>query len=170
MLRKYLNEVFVETGTFEGGGVAAALEAGFKRVYSIEIAPRYYQMACKTFEGDPKVHLFFGDSSQMLRSILGEIQVPATFWIDAHLPQDGAQHVPTWGNCPALLELCAIATHQVKTHTILCDDLNDYGTSLHDNITVEQLRCQIRAINSNYQFRYESGRFPGSIMVATVPV
>ena len=170
MLRKYPNEVFVETGTYEGGGVAAALEAGFPRVYSIEISPRYYAIACQHFEGDPRVNLFFGDSAVRLREILEEVKVPATFWIDAHLPQDGAHHLPIWGNNPVLFELVAIAQHPVKTHTIILDDLNDYGTPLHDNITVEQLKAQCLAINPAYQFTYESGRLENSILVARVSV
>jgi hypothetical protein len=169
MLRKYLNEVFVETGTFEGGGVVAALEAGFSRVYSIEIAPRLYKIAFGHFAGDSRVKLLLGDSAMKMREILNEVTVPATFWIDAHLPQDGASHAPIWGNNPVLFELVAIAQHQVKTHTILCDDLNDYGTSLHDNITEEQLKAQIRAINPAYQFSYENGKLENSILVARVP-
>jgi hypothetical protein len=170
MLRKYLNEVFIETGTYEGGGVAAALEAGFPKVYSIEIAPRLYQIACKHFEGDPRVTLFLGDSSIRMREILNEVTVPATFWIDAHLPQDGTQHLPIWGNNPVLFELVAIAQHRIKTHTIIFDDMNDYDTSLHDNITVVQLKAQCLSINPAYQFTYENGRLEKSILVAQVPV
>lgn len=168
MLRKYLNKFFIETGTYEGGGVTAALEAGFGHVHSIEIAPRYYNIAMSHFGADPRVTLYLGDSSLLMRTILEKIDAPATFWIDAHLPQDGTGHVPTWGNCPALLELCAIATHRIKTHTILCDDINDYGTSLHDNISVAQLQAQIRTINPAYEFTFENGRLENSIMVAKI--
>ena len=170
MLRKYLNEVFIETGTYEGGGVATALEAGFPMVYSIEIAPRYYQIAFQHFAGDSRVRLLLGDSAVKMREILNEVTVPATFWIDAHLPQDGAQHLPIWGNNPVLFELVAIAQHHVKTHTIIFDDLNDYGTSLHDNITVAQLKAQCLTINPAYQFTCENGRLENSILVAQVPV
>jgi hypothetical protein len=118
MLRKYLNEVFVETGTYEGGGVATALEAGFKHVYSIEIAPRYYHIALSCFRDDPRVHLFLGDSALLMRRVLEEVKVPATFWIDAHLPQDGAQHLPIWGNNPVLFELVAIAQHSCNREAL----------------------------------------------------
>ena len=36
-LKKYKNSVFLETGTYQGDGIKKALEAGFEKIYSIEI-------------------------------------------------------------------------------------------------------------------------------------
>ena len=37
-LTKYTNNnIFIETGTYDGKGIEQALESGFKQVYSIEI-------------------------------------------------------------------------------------------------------------------------------------
>jgi len=35
-LAKYLNPIFVETGTYKGHGIAAALASGFPKIYRIE--------------------------------------------------------------------------------------------------------------------------------------
>jgi len=166
VLDKYRNPVFVETGSFEGGGIALALECGFARVYSIEIANRYYHMCQSKFGSNPKVKVYHGDSAQALPVILKEINAQITFWIDAHLPLDGAKSPGGWRNCPTMMELKAIAQHPIKTHTILIDDRFDFGTAFHDNITVDQLKEQLRAINPNYRFVYENGAKTDSVIVA----
>jgi hypothetical protein len=166
VLNKYVNPAFVETGSYMGGGIEAAVAANFQRIYSIEIAQKFYDMCRNNFGGNSKVKVLLGDSAIVLPTLLKGIDCQITFWIDAHLPLEGAKPVGNWHNCPALLELEAIAQHPIKTHTVMIDDRFDFGTSFHDDITEEQLKDQLRKINPNYRFVYETGAFPDSVIVA----
>ena len=38
----YPNRIFVETGSFNGDGIQAAIEAGFETIHSIELSEHYY--------------------------------------------------------------------------------------------------------------------------------
>jgi hypothetical protein len=166
VLNKYMNPVFIETGAYMGGGIEAAVAANFQRIYSIEISQHYYDMCRSTHGGNSKVKVILGDSAVVLPELLKEIDQQITFWIDAHQPLDGAKPVGNWKNCPALLELEAIAQHPIKTHTIMIDDRFDFGTALHDGITEEQLKAKLLQINPNYKFVYEIGALKDSVIVA----
>jgi len=86
-LRKYLNPVFVETGTKYGNGVRAALNAGFQKVYSIEIVPERYKKSRQKFSkeiSNGKVEIVLGDSAEKLEEIISHVGCPITFWLDAH--------------------------------------------------------------------------------------
>ena len=74
--------VFVETGSYTGGGIATALDAGFKRVLSIEIQPSYHQMCKKKFNERKEVELILGDSALKLGEVIKGIDEPITFWLD----------------------------------------------------------------------------------------
>ena len=115
------NGVFVETGSYLGDGIQAALDAGFKRVISIELSDKYFGICQKRFEGDVRVTLVQGDSALMLGDVIDSIQEPITFWLDGHWSAgDTAKGVHA---IPLLQELHVIARHAVKNHTILIDDM-----------------------------------------------
>lgn len=79
--------VFVETGTFHGAGVRKALEAGYKKVYSIEIFEPLYLENIERFRdyiSEGRVTLLFGDSSHLIGDLVSGIDEPITFWFDAH--------------------------------------------------------------------------------------
>jgi hypothetical protein len=82
-LKKYMSDVFVETGTFDGRGVKLALESGFKRVISIELDPGRFK-AAKEILKDLPVELHEGDSSDILPAILEKLDEKATIFLDAH--------------------------------------------------------------------------------------
>ena len=168
VLAKYKNDVFVETGSFWGGGIEAAVyEPSFQTIYSVEIDPKFYEHCQRVWGGHPKVRLYLGDSAKVIPVILGLIDRPTTFWLDAHDPQDGSvgQH-EGWRMCPALLELQAIERHPIKTHTIMIDDLNHFRSGVFDHIGEEQLKDALRKINPDYRFVYERGWKEDSVIVA----
>ena len=81
-LYKYINPVFVETGTYFGEGVAAALEAKFKEIHSIEISPSIHATVSELFEAHDNVHIVCGDSTKVLWDVIKDIQDKITFlWI-----------------------------------------------------------------------------------------
>ena len=65
MLRKYKNEVFIETGSKEGCcAISAVTICGFKEAHTIEINREYYDTCCSKFEKYPNIHPYLGDSAR----------------------------------------------------------------------------------------------------------
>lgn len=115
------NAVFVETGSYLGDGIQAALEAGFQRVISIELSDKYYALCKARFANDERVTIVQGDSALMLGDIISQISTPITFWLDGHYSAgDTAQGIVM---IPLLQELQAIGAHTIKGHTVLIDDM-----------------------------------------------
>lgn len=144
-LSRYLNGIFVETGTFLGDGTAAALEAGFQKVYTIEIHPDRYRDSCRRFQGDQRVELFEGSSSRRLQEVLAKIDQPATFWLDSHTC--GAPFTGGDWETPLIGELRMLALHAIKTHTILIDDLHLCEFELPG---MPELLMRLKRINPDY--------------------
>ncbi len=163
---KFRNKFFIETGSYEGEGIAMAIQAGFPSIYSIELAPFWYHHCKDRFGSVPSVHLFFGDSTKVLEKVLCEVDAPATFWLDGHWSGEGTAQGKT--KTPILAELAAIAQHPIKNHTILIDDIRCCGTSDFDFIDLEEIIEKILEINGKYKITFEHGTFPRDILVAQV--
>lgn len=127
LLRSHAN-VFVETGTFHGGGVNRALQAGFSKIISIEIhEPLYVENLTRFKDEIAKERVFFycGDSSKIMQDIVSRIDDPILFWFDAH---DQTMNNAGVGElkCPIIQELLSIigARSLVKRRldTLLIDD------------------------------------------------
>lgn len=163
VLKNYPNSVFIETGTYWGGGVFSALRAnvlgaGFKKIYSIELDRRRFEDAVKLFEKNTDVIIVYGDSRIKLREILKKVSEPATIFLDAHFNRGEVEYSK---ECPILEELEAIKQHHIKTHTILVDDrhsfLWDLGMSGIDEKTVIQ---RLKDINEKYEITTDYGYVP----------
>ena len=63
-------EVFVETGTFEGATVDAAL-AYFDELHTIELSDELFAQATARFEGSPTVRVHHGASPEVLSKLAG---------------------------------------------------------------------------------------------------
>lgn len=74
--------VFVETGTFMGGGVGWALEQGLA-VYSVEADRGLYDYCVRKFEGS-QAHFYHGLSSLCLEEILKTLNGSLFIYLDAH--------------------------------------------------------------------------------------
>jgi len=165
---EFSNYYFVETGTYGGAAIIKALQVGFKEVRSIEFEDAHYHNACRRFAHDRRVRLWHGDSSKDLWDMIKDIDGEITFWLDAHIypPIDGAK------NCPLIEELEQIGRHQIKTHTILIDDMHCAGTHAFDYLTKEDLIAKIKEINPDYEITYvpggDQGEYPQNVMVARV--
>ena len=165
---KYVNPVFVETGSYVGDGIRAALAAGFGKVHSIELSPKYFAMCQRKFKDDPRVVLHFGDSTAVLPGILEGLEEPATFWLDGHWSMDdtalGAKATPL------MEELEAIGRHRIKTHTILIDDMRCWRREDPTiGFSAEDVRERVMRVNGAYRVWVEdSARFEQDILVAAV--
>lgn len=184
ILRKYKNRYFLETGTYLGDGVAAALEAGFHRIASIEVSEELYGLTSQKLKDKENVSLFLGSSDLLLSDIIKKIRKPITFWLDAHYSGGNTGKGPS--RCPVLTELEIIGRHPIKNHTILIDDIRLFGKNyllhedmknyteqerrdyLFEEVPIETIQALIKRINPAYEFRLEDGHVPGDILAASV--
>lgn len=171
LLRHYANQVFVETGTYEGGGVALAIEAGFEEIYSIEVDPDQHCAAARRFAGVRTVHLHLGDSIDVLPRLLASINQRATIWLDAHFTPDakGASRRTGALPFPLVAELRAIASFSMRRdHIILIDDRaafkSEFGTD------DDAVRSLLLGINAGYRISYEDSTYrKADIVIAELP-
>lgn len=107
--RSLVRDVFVETGFYKGDTVAAALEAGFPEVHSVEFDADLFRLGQGRFYDEPRVSLHLGSSPEILPRILNGSRA-TTIYLDAHFC--GVKET-TWdkkyGECPLVDELKAIS-------------------------------------------------------------
>lgn len=158
-LARYLrrDQPFIETGTREGNTLAWAVELGAHPAYSVEVVPERFRKAKARFAKLPGVEVVEGDSVGFLKKVLKKISVSAVFWLDAH----------TKTECPILEELDVIASHQVKTHTIMIDDLRCFSDRRW-KVSLTEVVAAVLRVNPNYRLTTEDGYVPGDILVAKV--
>lgn len=117
--QRYGLTTFVETGTFLGDTVEAMLPY-CERIYSIELADKYFRKAQKRFSGESKVHLLHGDSGEKMPDLVSQLKDPTLFWLDGHYSggdtAKGELAAPVWA------ELKAIFGGMKQTFVILIDD------------------------------------------------
>lgn len=164
----FVQDYFVETGTFSGDGIQKALDAGFKQVRSLEYTKALCEKARKRFQGNRCVKIFQGDSSKILWKVIKPIDQKITFWLDAHTYPP----VPGKKNCPLMHELEQIKMHPIKTHTLLIDDMHCCGTAAFDGLTKEAIIEKIYEINPLYRIYFvpggDDGEYPQNVMVAVI--
>jgi hypothetical protein len=118
-----VREVFIETGTYMGETLMAAVQAGFPELHSIELSWERYLRAESIFSVYPQVHLHQGSSPDVLARIIDPTK-PTLFWLDAHF--QGESDTPLgdqYGQCPLLAELLVIrAMEWSEPLVILIDD------------------------------------------------
>jgi hypothetical protein len=166
LLQRYLNPVFVETGTFAGLGVKLALELGFKRIHSVEIDPKRHEECAKKFGGRGRVRLHKGDTLEVLPSIVSDLRERATLWLDAHkCPEDKAPHSSPF---PILSELAILAEKAARRdHVILIDDRRVFVDMF--KISERQVFEAIWKVNPRYRIGYSDSRWHKLDIVVAVP-
>jgi hypothetical protein len=166
LFEKYKNtKFFLETGSHVGLGIKKAMDAKFENIYSIELAPHYYQHCVNLFKNNPNIHLYEGDSEDLLEGIISNINEPITFWLDGHY--SGANTAFGRHECPLMRELEIIKNHPIKTHTIIIDDLRVW-VKPHFDFDRDDILEFLMTINPNYTITYEDGHIKDDIMVAYI--
>lgn len=74
---------FIETGTYQGE-MAAAQQQSFSRIVSIELDVELFRKAKAQFAAASHITILQGDSSQVLRQVVQEVEGPCLFWLGAH--------------------------------------------------------------------------------------
>lgn len=167
----HLNPVFVETGSYAGWGIEAALAAGFAKIYSIEVNDHFYQICREKFRYHRNVHLRFGDSVLVLPKMLMGINERCTFWLDAHYmsdPNTAGGMIPV----PLMEELKIIKQHPIREHTILIDDiqlLRNHEAEWADlPYGVTDVELFLQTINPRYKISYVFGEVEDDILIAEI--
>lgn len=122
-------QVMVETGT-NLGNMINVQKNRFREIYSIELDTWLAARAKRKFAAYPNIHLYQGDSGEVLPTIVPLIKEPALFWIDAH-----------WGDidAPVKKELECIYRHPIRDHVLLIDDAR-YFDGHGDYYSIDELR------------------------------
>ena len=167
LFRRYPNDIFIETGAYEGDGIAAALEAGFPQVISIERDAKAVAHCRNRFAGDHRVEVIHGDSAQYLAVALQRVAGVATIWLDAHIYDPKAPRFNN--NCPLRAELLAIARANGRRHTILVDDLRACETATFGGLRLDEIIHAILGINPNYHLRLDKGLMEHDVLAAWPP-
>jgi hypothetical protein len=139
--------ILVETGTYYGDMVWAMMNH-FKSVYTIELAPYFYNRAVKRFKKYKNIHLCFGDSATELGPIVRNLSEPVIFWLDGHY--SGGKTAKGNSECPIWEELNQITTRNLP-HIILIDDARCF-IGENDYPTIEELQRYFIDRNINHSF------------------
>lgn len=168
VLLKYKNPIFFETGTYLGDSVDLALKVGFSKIISVEIEEYLQKENITKFKqqiDEGKVELVIGDTILVMEDIIKKINQPTTFWLDAHVDRG----ITGIKKCPLYEELNFIAKSNIKTHTILIDDVRLFGSgNWGDGISMGEIKNKILQINPNYNITFEDGHVPYDILVAHI--
>jgi hypothetical protein len=180
-LKRNLNNILIETGTFLGETTRKSIELGYKKVYTIELQERLYESSKKNLKDlidADKVEIIKGDSALVLENIMKKIDEPITILLDAHI--DLGNYVPNvsptdyppdnpvdW--CPLYKELEVIKNHHIKNHTIMIDDVRIIGVDgWGESLVLEKIKEQLLSINSDYKISFEEGENPEDVLVVKV--
>jgi hypothetical protein len=168
-LKKYLSDVFFETGTYLGHTSRSAVEVGFPRVITVELQKYLYDSAIEQSK-NYEIEFHLGDSPSVMRNVLPDVKGKITFWLDAHI--DGGNKnssTPNIRECPLYEELDVIAALDRKDHTILIDDLRIIGKYGWGSSTIlEVLKSKILQINPDYNFSTIDGEIENDVLVAQI--
>jgi hypothetical protein len=139
ILKNYLNPVFIETGSHIGMGIQSAIDAGFKKIHSIEISEKYYNHCREKFGN--KAALYLGDSGIILENIMKNIYESYTIFLDSHF--SGGDTGKGNENSPLLKELDIIKKYWVKGSIIIIDDIRCSDTSYEEKYRFEFSKIDI---------------------------
>lgn len=165
--KKYLNNIFIETGSYVGDGIQQAIDAGYEKIISIELSDKYHSISTNRFLSNPNVSIVKGDSFRVLPSIMKDISEQVTFWLDGHHSCGDTALGEHWA--PLMQELDVIKSHSIKTHTIMIDDMRcwELPNPVH-GFYKEDIFNKLLEINPEYKFTYEDGLQENDILVAHI--
>ena len=144
--KKYGYSILIETGTFLGDMVEAQRN-NFKRIFSIELQHALAEKARERFRDVDHIKILQGDSGNLLRTILKEVNEPAIFWLDAHY--SGGLTAKGDKECPIYQEIDAIFATR-ENHLLLIDDARLF-TGEGDYPTIDQLTKYIQDKDPRYK-------------------
>lgn len=157
--KKYINNYFIETGSYRGDGIQNAINSGFKNIISVELFEENYKHCVNRFKNQKFVKLYHGSSSDLLYEMMKDIKDNATIWLDAHYSGKNTAKTEEKYFSPILMEIRELAKHPNNKHTILIDDRRDFGTVNFDYVKEDKIVEEIKKINKDYKISYDTGNF-----------
>ena len=151
-LLNYTNEYFIETGTYRGDTLEI-IKNNYKNVYSLELSNVFYNNSVDRFKHDKNIKIFFGNSRYDLFNIISNINCPITFWLDSHWSCVENIGCDKDVLCPVLYELEQIKHHNIKSHTIMIDDIR-LMDGVNFKVTKEEILNKLYEINPDYKIVY----------------
>ncbi len=154
--RLFKPDIFLETGTYKGNTVQRALEF-FPEIHSIELGKKFYLDAVNRFKNHNNVHLYLGDSANVLPKILPHLNNKTiAFWLDGHY--SGGATAKGEQDTPIMKEIEAIAKTQTYDSILLIDDIRLFDTIVTNNKEhrqpgypiVQDIVAKINSFNHDY--------------------
>jgi hypothetical protein len=145
--QKYGYTTLVETGTYLGDMVEAQ-KKHFKKIISIELGIELSKRAQRRFRNSKNVLIKQGDSGEVLKDVMKELQEPAIFWLDGHY----SSGITAKGEkeCPVFEELEAIFNNKKLDHILLIDDARCF-VGENDYPTIENLTEYVQKKHAAYK-------------------
>lgn len=159
LFNEYIDDVdvFIETGTYQGGAVDYALSRGIKEIHTVEYNKEFYDKLVDKYRVNKYVKLYHGSSADQMKLFMPAVKNRALVWLDAH------DTFGTGGGVPTIDELIILMKHEINTHTIMIDDVPMY---FGDGSALRKL---ILSINSDYEISMiGNDSHPEYVMVAKV--
>ena len=116
----------IETGTYKADTVRA-LRKDFDRIVSVELSPELHARAVRRTRHQTNAELVLGDSALELTRIVGTLDRPALFWLDAHY--SGGRTSLGDAISPIEAEINAILGATVRGHVVVIDDAREFHDS-----------------------------------------
>lgn len=122
--------ILIESGTYLGEMVEAQRKY-FSKVISIELSQTLFENAENRFSEYKNIVILLGDSGELIKKIVPDLEGSAIFWLDGHY--SGGNTAKGKIETPVMNELEAIFQSDLE-HIILIDDArlfdgkNDYPT------------------------------------------
>ena len=161
MVETFDLENFFETGTSLGATTLAA-SPYFENVYTVELYAPLFQQAKDRLSSSPNVHLYYGNSPEIIESMAGSINGKTLFWLDAHYCGEGTGRLET--EMPEAFtairaELDAIRNTGINDCVILIDDIRGFGTEIAEQIfigcwsypTLQEVKTSLLKINPHFE-------------------
>ena len=160
IIAEYNIRYLIETGTWKGDGVAYAKQFRFEKILSTEIVPSIANAAKERFKNSPKIEILTGNSIDIFKQRLPNLNGNCLFWLDAHFP--GAEEKINGYNdyadedvkLPLKKEIELIRSLRKNHHdVILIDDLRIYEEGPYEsgNMPEDILRPSEKNIDFIFQ-------------------
>jgi hypothetical protein len=126
-------------------------------VHSIELSKNLYEKAVIRFKNNPSIHLYLGDSAQILGQIINKLGERTVFFLDGHFSEGDTAKGDE--NTPIVKELEHIKKAGIKNSFIIIDDarlfngprIETQNSSLEGYPSINKIIDIILSINSDYK-------------------